>query len=155
QGARAAVAGACAVAAMSSYALEGCLAADLITVASEEFHAVAGEHPVAAVWIQNLRAAAEKTWRPGVNGVTLNAAETLAAVVHVLTACGEDVGGAMRSGVGLGGDTDTVAAITGGILGCRTTAIETGWLDRVMAPDSAELDRLAEGLRGVRRAAYG
>ena len=26
----------------------------------------------------------------------------------------------MRYAVGLGGDTDTVAAITGGILGCRT-----------------------------------
>jgi ADP-ribosylglycohydrolase len=87
--------------------------------------------------------------------VTLDAAETLAAVVHVLAACEEDVDGAMRYAVGLGGDTDTVAAISGGILGCRTTDVETGWIDRVMAPDSAELDRLAEGLRKVRRAVYG
>lgn len=47
-------------------------------------------------------------------------AETLAAVLHVLATCGDDVDGAMRYAIGLGGDTDTVAAITGGILGCRS-----------------------------------
>lgn len=77
-------------------------------------------------------------------------AETLAAIVHVLDACGEDVEGAMRYAVGLDGDTDTVAAIAGGVLGCRATEVEIGWLYRVMAPDAAELDRLALGLREVR-----
>jgi ADP-ribosylglycohydrolase/tetratricopeptide (TPR) repeat protein len=154
-GAPIAAAAACAVAAMSSYALEGCTAADLMAVALDEFHELAGQAEAAAVWKRNLQAAADGTWRPGAAGVTLAAAETLAAIVHVLAACGEDVEGAMRYAVGLGGDTDTVAAITGGILGCRTTEVKVGWLDRVMAPDAAELDRLAEGLREVRRAAYG
>ena len=42
-GGTAAVAAACAVAAMGSYALEGCPAADLMTVALEEFDACAGD----------------------------------------------------------------------------------------------------------------
>jgi ADP-ribosylglycohydrolase len=86
--------------------------------------------------------------------VTLDAADTLAAVVHVLATCGEDADGAMRYAVGLGGDTDTVAAITGGILGCRDVRVEIEWLDRAKVPDATELDRLAEGLREMRRAAY-
>src|SRR5215472_11734017 len=48
--------------------------------------------------------------------------------------------------VSLGGDTDTVAAITGGILGCRSAKVRIGWLDRVILPDAAALDRLADGL---------
>jgi ADP-ribosylglycohydrolase len=140
---------------MGSYALEGCPAADLMSIAVDEFHQVAGQDEAAAVWLRNLRAAADGTWRASAAGVTLDAAETLTAVVHVLSACGEDVDEAMRYAVGLGGDTDTVAAITGGILGCRTAEVAIGWLDRVMAPDAAELGRLAEGLREVRRAAYG
>jgi ADP-ribosylglycohydrolase len=154
-GAPVAAAAACAVAAMGSYALEGCAAADLMTIAMDEFNQVAGQDEAAAVWLQDLRAAADGTWRPGAGGVTIAAAETLTAVVHVLAACGEDVDEAMRYAVGLGGDTDTVAAITGGILGCRTMEVAIGWLDHVMAPNDAELDRLAEGLRQVRRAAYG
>jgi ADP-ribosylglycohydrolase len=154
-GGAAAVAAACSVAAMGSYALEGCAAVDLMTIALEEFSQAAGENPAAAVWLQNLRAAADGTWRPGAGGVTLDAIDTLTAVVHVLATCGEDADGAMRYAVGLGGDTDTVAAITGGILGCRDTKMEIGWLGRVTVPDAAELARLAEGLREVRRAAYG
>jgi ADP-ribosylglycohydrolase len=154
-GAPVAAAAACAVAAMGSYALEGCTAAELIVVALDEFREVAEQDEAEAVWIQNLQAAANGTWLPGATGVTLAAADTLAAIVHVLDACGEDVEGAMRYAVGLGGDTDTVAAIIGGILGCRTAEVEIEWLDRVMAPDAAELDRLAEDLREVRRASYG
>jgi ADP-ribosylglycohydrolase len=45
--------------------------------------------------------------------VPLGAAETLAAVLHVLATCGDDVDGALRYAVGLGGDADTAAAITG------------------------------------------
>jgi hypothetical protein len=32
--------------------------------------------------------------------------------------------------------------------------VEIEWLDRVKVPDATELDRLAEGLREMRRAAY-
>jgi ADP-ribosylglycohydrolase/tetratricopeptide (TPR) repeat protein len=154
-GAPVAVAAACAVATMGSYAVEGCPVADLVAVAREEFEQALADRPAAAVWLGNLQAAAEGTWRPVGQGVAMSAAETLTAVVHVLTACGPDADAAMRYAVGLGGDTDTVAAITGGILGCQNAHADVGWLGQVMVPDAEELDRLAAGLRELRRAAYG
>jgi ADP-ribosylglycohydrolase/tetratricopeptide (TPR) repeat protein len=154
-GGPAATAAACAVAAMGSYAVEGCPAQGLVMVALGELEHVLGEHAAAAVVLETARAAAEGSWRPGAEGVPLGAAGTLAAVLHVLATCGDDADGAMRYAVSLGGDTDTVAAITGGILGCRSAEVRIGWLDQVVLPDLAELDRLADGLHEIRRAAYG
>jgi ADP-ribosylglycohydrolase len=149
-----AIAAACAVAAMASYAVEGCLARALVAVALGELEHASGEHSAAAVLLETAEAAGQGTWRPGAEGVSLGAAETLAAVLHVLATCGDDVDRAMRYAVGLGGDTDTVAAITGGILGCRSAEVRVGWLDQVILQDAAELDRLAGGLHQVRRASY-
>jgi ADP-ribosylglycohydrolase/tetratricopeptide (TPR) repeat protein len=154
-GAPMAAAAACAVAAMASYALEGCPARELITVAAGEFEQVLGKQPGTGPQVQATRAAANGAWTPSPGGVPLDAAGTLAAVMHVLAMCGDDAEGAIRYAVSLGGDTDTVAAITGGILGCRSADAAVSWLDHVILPDSAELDRLSSGLREVRRAAYG
>ena len=149
-----AIAAACAVAAMASYALEGCPAREVITVAADEFEHMLGGEPGAGPWVQATRAAAQGAWTPASTGVALNAADTLAAVVHVLAMCGDDLEKAIRYAVSLGGDTDTVAAITGGILGCRTADAAISWLDDVILPDAAELERLSAGLREARRAAY-
>ncbi len=154
-GGTAAIAATCAVAAMASYAVEGCPAQALITVALGELEHALGEHAAAAVLLETAEAAGQGIWRPGVEGVPLGAAETLAAVLHVLATCGDDVDEAMRYAVGLGGDTDTVAAITGGILGCRSAEVRIGWLDRVVLSDAGALDRLAGGLHEMRRASYG
>ena len=154
-GAPVAVAVACAVAAMASYALEGCPAGELTTMAADEFEQVLGEQPGSGAWVQAVRAAAHVTWTPGPAGVTLEAAETLASVIQVLAVCGDDLEKAVRYAVSLGGDTETVAAITGGILGCRAADAAISWLDHVIMPDAAELERLSVGLRQVRRAAYG
>jgi ADP-ribosylglycohydrolase len=154
-GGPAAIAAACAVAAMAAYAVEGCPARALITVALGELEHGLGEHPAAAVLLESAQAAGQGTWRPGAEGVSLGAAETLDAILHVLATCGDDADGAMRYAVGLGGDTDTVAAITGGILGCRSAEAGIGWLDRVVLPDAASLDQLAAGLYQIRRASYG
>jgi ADP-ribosylglycohydrolase/tetratricopeptide (TPR) repeat protein len=151
----AALAAASAVAAMASYALEGCPAEDLIEVALSELGHAAQEYAAAAVWQETVQAAAEQTWSPGESGVPLDAVATLAALVHVLAVCGDDPGGGMRYAVSLGGDTDTVAAITGGLLGCRASDPVVEWLGDIVLPDEAELDALAAGLREVRRAAYG
>jgi ADP-ribosyl-[dinitrogen reductase] hydrolase len=139
---------------MASYALEGCPAREVITVAADEFEHMLGGEPGAGPWVQATRAAAQGAWTPASTGVALNAADTLAAVVHVLAMCGDDLEKAIRYAVSLGGDTDTVAAITGGILGCRTADAAISWLDDVILPDAAELERLSAGLREVRRAAY-
>jgi hypothetical protein len=98
---------------MASYAVEGCAAEALITVALDELEYALGEHSAAAVLLETAEAAGKGTWRPGAEGVPLGAAETLAAVLRVLATCGDDVDEAMRYAVGLGGDADTVAAITG------------------------------------------
>ncbi|WP_421914541.1 ADP-ribosylglycohydrolase family protein [Nonomuraea polychroma] len=58
----------------------------------------------------------------------------------------------MRYAVSLGGDTDTVAAIIGGILSCRQDSADIPWAPQVALP--AGLDALAEGLWAMRRAAY-
>jgi ADP-ribosylglycohydrolase/tetratricopeptide (TPR) repeat protein len=150
-----AVAAACAVAAMASYAVEGCPAEDLIEVGIGEFDQVTREDPAAAVWLQTARAAGEGAWRPGPDGVPLDAADTLVALLHILATCGNDPDRAMRYAVSLGGDTDTVAAITGGILGCRNGHPMIGWLGQIVLPDAKELDELADGLRELRRMTYG
>ena len=154
-GGPAAIAAACAVAAMASYAVEGCSAHALITVALDELEHVVEEHSAAAVLLETAQAAGQGSWRPGEEGVPLGSAETLAALLHVLATCGDDADGAMRYAVGLGGNTDTVAAITGGILGSRSAEVRVGWLDQAILPEAAELDRLADGLHEIRRASYG
>jgi ADP-ribosyl-[dinitrogen reductase] hydrolase len=153
-GAPAALAAACAVAAMASSALEGCPAGDLIQVAFDELERAGREYPEAGVWLENVRAAAGETWRPGEGGVPMDAISTLAAVVHVLAVGGDDPGGGMRYAVSLGGDTDTVAAIIGGLLGCRASDPVVEWESEIVLPEETELDALAAGLREVRRAAY-
>jgi ADP-ribosylglycohydrolase len=59
---------------------------------------------------------------------------------------------AMKDAVALGGDTDTTAAIVGGILGCQLHDIETDipWLPRVVLPESELIEATAIGLHGLR-----
>jgi ADP-ribosylglycohydrolase len=122
-----AVAAACTVATMASMAVEG--------------------RPR-----EEIAAAAEQDgWQPPTAGVPLDAVATLAAVGHVIGTA-QDPAEAMRAAVRLGGDTDTVAAIAGGILGTLMPAAPIPWLDQVRMPDAAALDRLAAGL-ARRRAA--
>ncbi|MEV5330393.1 ADP-ribosylglycohydrolase family protein [Nonomuraea sp. NPDC052634] len=133
-----AIATACAVAAMGSWALENCPTEDLITIAREE--------------LDHFEIPMPTDWAPGPDGVTLDVMDTLGAILHVLRLHDEPVE-AMRYAVGLGGDTDTVAAIVGGILNCRQDAANIPWTSQVALPP--ELDTLAEGLRAMRQAAYG
>jgi ADP-ribosylglycohydrolase len=53
---------------------------------------------------------------------------------------------AMRNAVTLGGDTDTVAALAGGILGARDGEQEPPYAHKVLLPPEATLTRLATGL---------
>ncbi|TMR93043.1 ADP-ribosylglycohydrolase family protein [Nonomuraea basaltis] len=132
-----AIATACAVAAMGSWALESYAAEDLITIAQEELDHFSVPHAAG--------------WKPDSSGVSLDVMDTLGAILHVLHLHDEPVG-AMRYAVSLGGDTDTVAAIIGGILSCRQDSVDIPWAPQVAFP--AGLDALAEGLSAMRRAAY-
>lgn len=109
-----AVAAACAVAAMGSWALEGCPGEELITVAREELDHFGVSFPT--------------PWQPPPGGVSLDVADTLGAILHLLRLHDEPIE-AMRYAVGLGGDTDTVAAIIGGVLSrLRTRRTSPGHL---------------------------
>jgi ADP-ribosylglycohydrolase/tetratricopeptide (TPR) repeat protein len=133
----AALATACAIAAMGSWALEGCPAEDLIAVAQEE--------------LDHFGFSPAERWDLPSAGVSLDVMDTMNAVLHVLS-LHEEPAAAMRCAVSLGGDTDTVAAITGGILSCRNDAVDIPWAPQVALP--ASLETLAQGLWAMRRASY-
>jgi ADP-ribosylglycohydrolase len=59
----------------------------------------------------------------------------------------------MKCAVALGGDTDTAAAIVGGILGCRLEDIGNAipWLSKVVLPKAEVAEGIAVSLYGLRR----
>jgi ADP-ribosylglycohydrolase/tetratricopeptide (TPR) repeat protein len=132
-----AIATASAVAGMGSWALEGCAAQELITIAAEE--------------LNHFGVSSVEGWELSPGGVSLDVMDTLGAVLHVVGLHAEPAS-AMRYAVSLGGDTDTVAAIVGGILSCRQDAVDIPWMPQVALPSS--LDTLAQGLRALRQARY-
>ena len=75
----------------------------------------------------------------------------MATVLHVLREA-TSLATAMKHAVGLGGDTDTAAAIVGGILGCRSETIEREipWLSKVALPESESIEAAAAGLHHLR-----
>ena len=77
---------------------------------------------------------------------------TLASVLHVLQKA-TDLATAMKHAVALGGDTDTAAAIVGGLLGCQSENVETAipWLPRVVLPEFELIEATATGLHDLRR----
>ncbi|KAB8185649.1 hypothetical protein FH610_011745 [Microbispora catharanthi] len=143
----AAVAAACVIAAMASSAVEGAGAADLPAVAAAEARWT-GEHygPMDAV-----ADAARGRWSPPSEGVSLDAVETAAAVVHVIREA-PDLAAALPYAVSLGGDTDTVAALAGGVLGALDPegVTELGWLGLVDLGEHPGLGELAARLAALR-----
>ncbi|MCV7416978.1 ADP-ribosylglycohydrolase family protein [Mycolicibacterium litorale] len=147
-GADSAVAAACIAAAMASAALDGVSPADVvgpeIDWAERQFR----------VDLTPVRRADEGGWWPHRNGVTLHALDTAAAVVGVVRHALDrrlTLADALRHAVSLGGDTDTVAAIVGGILGGRERDTpDIPWLARVDLPDDATLDAVSAALAELR-----
>ena len=138
-----ALAAALAVAAMASYAVAR---APLFSVLA------AGIEEAGADGRDELTAAAVGSWKAPPGGVPFESLPTVAAVMTALREGGDSPGGVMRAAVELGGDTDTVAALAGGICASRCGGLDgVDWLDRVVLPDSeAELAKLAGGLSALR-----
>jgi ADP-ribosylglycohydrolase/tetratricopeptide (TPR) repeat protein len=154
-GAGKAVGSACVVAAMASWASEGCPVEGIIQAALDELDWFEQAHQEYAGAFGPIRAAADGRFQPGPDGLSLDAVEMVAAVIHVLRA-EEDVAVALRQAVSLGGDTDTVAAIVGGLLGSRSSDVARTipWLARVGLPPAETLADVADGLHRVRRSLY-
>ena len=142
-----ALAAAAAVAAMGSYAAVG---APMFSVFAAGLEEAAAASPEAR---EPLTRAAVGHWEAPPDGVPLDSVPTAAAVVSVLCGkSGSSPGAAMRAAVALGGDTDTVAALAGGVAATRSgTLDDVDWLDRVAMPaGDAEVSELAEALAALR-----
>lgn len=89
-------------------------------------------------------------WTRGVSGYVYH---TLPAVLHAVWSHPRDYAKAIQSVIECGGDTDTTAALVGGILGARLgpAAIPQEWLDGLREwPQSLEwIRQLGEQLAGV------
>ncbi|MCK9927931.1 ADP-ribosylglycohydrolase family protein [Frankia sp. Mgl5] len=145
--AAAAVAAACA-----SWAVEGVDGPMLLAVAAAEADELAGVDAVQSLSAL-VRAIERGRWAPPPAGVSLDPVETLGAVLHCV-ATRPTLGAALTAAIGLGGDTDTVAALTGGILGGRHTPeeirAELPWSSRALLPPRGTIDVLADGLATLR-----
>ena len=142
-----ALAAAAAIAAMGSYAAAGAPMFSVFAAGLEEAGAVLDDAR------GPLTKAAVGTWPAPAGGVPLDSIPTAAAVVSVL--CGgtdPSPGRVMRQAVALGGDTDTVAALAGGVAATRTGGLDdVDWLRSVAMPVAdGEIAELADGLAALR-----
>jgi ADP-ribosylglycohydrolase/tetratricopeptide (TPR) repeat protein len=144
----AAIGAACLVTAMNSWALEGVSVDTILAAAADELSWVAAHYAD----LPATRAALDGTWCPPSTGVNLDADQTAAGIVHVLSTT-PDLASALPYVVRLGGDTDTVAALVGGILGARTPDLVAGlgWLELI---DFQPRPDLAAHLAELRRRRY-
>lgn len=154
-GAPAAIASACVVAAMASWALEGHPIAAVVAGGLDEAEHMAEWHALPADTMQPIWQGASGAWEPYRAGMALDAVATVASVMQVLRES-QGLVTAMKHAVSLGGDTDTVAAIIGGILGCQSEDVEREipWLSRVTLPEPELIEAVAVGLDRLRRSLY-
>ena len=146
-GAPEAVATAAAVTAMASAAIEGVGHEALVEAALAELGTRGGVEEIG----RTVAAAASGAWQPPQGGIGLDCIETLAAVVAILRRRLPPAE-SMLAAVELGGDTDTVAAIVGGLLGPRLVdpAAELPWLAEMHDTDTARVHHLAAVLAALR-----
>jgi len=151
-GARAQVA-ACVVAACGAWSLEGAGPHLLLDVAIDEEAAAAALVGVDTSLAEQLAGIAAGTWQVPAEGVSLDACDTAAAVLDCVVRATSLRDGLLRA-IRLGGDTDTVAALVGGILAARLepddVRTQLPWHTAVHLPDEATITRLAAGLTTLR-----
>ena len=154
-GAPAAIISACAVAEMAAWAIEQHPINTVIAAGVREAEHLAGLYTLRPTVLRPLRQSAEGEWAPLQPGMPLDALATMAIVLHILRGA-TGLAAAMKNAVVLGGDTDTAAAIVGGILGCQLEDVESEipWLPRVDLPKSDLIDAVSAGLYHLRRLPY-
>jgi ADP-ribosyl-[dinitrogen reductase] hydrolase len=142
-----------AVAEMAAWAVEQHSISAVVAAGVREAEHLAGLYALRPAALQKLRQAAGGHWSPSTARLAVDAVTTLTSVLHVLQEA-TGLAMAMKHTVALGGDTDTAAAIVGGLLGCQDENVEADipWLPRVALPDSELLDAAATGLHDLRRA---
>jgi ADP-ribosyl-[dinitrogen reductase] hydrolase len=155
-GAPAAIMSACAVATMAAWAIEQHPIDAVVTAGLREADDFAELYALDSAILQPLRQAAEGNWEPYEQGASLSAAATVASILYVLREA-TSVAAGIKCAVALGGDTDTAAAIVGGILGCRLEDLDQAipWLSRVVLPKAEIVVATAADLCELRRSHHG
>lgn len=153
---REALSAACVIAACASWAVDGIPSPLLLDAAIEEeakARAVCGASERLGVMLAELNT---RSWRRPAQGISLDPAETVTAAL-ACTVRAPSLRDGLLKAVGMGGDTDTVAAITGGLLGARLTAAEVRaelpWHVAVLLPDPILVAELSSALAAVRASA--
>ncbi len=134
----AALVAACVIAACASWALENASPSMLLEAAADEARQAAQAVTTEARLAEMLTQVSAGTWDPPANGISPDPYATVAAALRCATRATS-----LRSGlvgaVQLGGDTDTVAALVGGLMGCKLTAeqarAELPWHQLVVLPE--------------------
>jgi ADP-ribosylglycohydrolase len=144
---------ACVAAACASWAIEGAsprLVAEVAVSEAAEAALACGAEPGLE---QILAAVAAGTWPAPEDGVPLEPYQTVAAVLSCLLQAAS-LRDALVMAVRLGGDTDTVAALTGGLAGARHTPDQVTaalpWSAAVRLPPATALTGIGERLARLR-----
>jgi ADP-ribosylglycohydrolase len=155
-GAPAAILSACVVATMAAWAIEQHPIEAVVAAGLREANDLAELYGLSPGTLQPLRQAADGDWGSYRPGMPLDAVATLASVLHVLRGA-TSLATAMKRAVALGGDTDTTAAIVGGILGCRLEDVDHAipWLPKVVLPRAEIVEAMAAGLCELRGSRHG
>ena len=136
----AALVAACVIATCASWTLEGASPSMLLAAAAEEAREAAQAVTSDARLAEMLTQVSAGTWEPRANGISLDPYETVAAVLWCATRA-TSLRSGLVSAVQLGGDTDTVAALVGGLMGGKLTAgqvrTELPWHSLVVLPEPA------------------
>jgi ADP-ribosyl-[dinitrogen reductase] hydrolase len=154
-GAPEAIISACMVAEMAAWAFEQHPVDTVVAAGLREAEDLAHQYAVHPATLQPLRRAANGDRPPTTAEPTLDALTTMANVLHVLRGA-TGLATAMKHAVVLGGDTDTTAAIVGGILGCQLEDVgsQIPWLSSVGMPDAGLIEATAAGLYELRRSSH-
>jgi ADP-ribosylglycohydrolase len=129
---------ACVVATCASWALEGASPSLLQAVAADEARQAAHTVGIDESLAEMLTQVSGGAWAAPANGISLDPYETVAAALCCV-AQAPSLRDGLVTAVQLGGDTDTVAALVGGLVGCRLTAdqvrAELPWHHLVKLPE--------------------
>jgi ADP-ribosylglycohydrolase len=154
-GAPEAIISACVVAELAAWAVDQHPVDAVVAAGLREAEELAQQHELHPATLQPLRQATSGDWPPNTAEPTLDAFTTVASVLHVLREA-RGLATAMKRAVALGGDTDTTAAIVGGILGCQLEDVgsQIPWLPSVGMPDAGQIEATAAGLCELRRTSH-
>jgi ADP-ribosyl-[dinitrogen reductase] hydrolase len=154
-GAPTAIMSACVVAEMAAWAIEQYPLDAVVAAGLREAEHVTRQYALDSAATRRLREAAHGDWGSLQEGMSLDAVATLATVLHVLRQA-KGLASSMKQAVALGGDTDTAAAIVGGLLGSQAGDVEgeIPWLANAVLPEPAVVEATAAGLCRLRGSFY-